>query len=82
MIAPMKKKFTEPEIVSILKEEEAGKPLKEICRAHGISETTFKNWKTLYGRMQIDDVLRMNNLAEENSRLKRIISKVSGPKRQ
>lgn len=73
--------FTETQIVSILYQEQNGKPIKEICREHGISETTFSNWKTLYGRMKLNDVIRMNNLANENSALKTIIAKATSRKK-
>jgi putative transposase len=58
-------------IVSILKQQEAGIPTKEICRQHGISEATFYNWKSRYGGMEASDVKRLRDLEEENSRLKK-----------
>lgn len=69
-----KKRFTEAQIVSILHQQEAGKSVKEISRENGISDATFYNWKAKYGGMQVSDVKRMKDLAEENSRLKRIVA--------
>lgn len=54
-----KSRFTETQIVSILKQQEAGKPTKELCREHGISDVTFYNWKSKYGGMEASDVKRM-----------------------
>ena len=67
-----KTRFTETQIVSILKKQEAGIPTKEICRECGISEATFYNWKSKYGGMEAADVKRLKDLEEENSRLKKM----------
>ena len=67
-----KTRFTETQIVSILKQQEAGIPTKEICREHGISEATFYNWKSKYGGMETSDVKRLKELEEENNRLKKM----------
>lgn len=67
-------RFTETQIVSILKQQEAGIPTKEICRQHGISEATFYNWKSRYGGMEASDVKRLKDLEEENSRLKKMFA--------
>ena len=72
-----KTKFTETQIVSILKQQEAGIPTKEICRQHGISEATFYNWKSRYGGMEASDVKRFKDLEEENSRLKKMFADLS-----
>lgn len=72
-----KTKFTETQIVSILKQQEAGIPTKEICRQHGISEATFYNWKSRYGGMEASDVKRLKDLEEENSRLKKMFADLS-----
>jgi len=72
-----KTKFTETQIVSILKQQEAGIPTKEICRQHGISEATFYNWKSRYGGMEASDVKRLKDLEEENSRLKKMFAELS-----
>jgi putative transposase len=72
-----KTRFTETQIVSILKQQEAGIPTKEICRQHGISEATFYNWKSRYGGMEASDVKRLKDLEEENSRLKKMFADLS-----
>jgi putative transposase len=72
-----KTRFTEAQIVSILKLQEAGKAVKDICRQHSISEQTFYNWKAKYGGMEVREVARLKDLAEENSRLKRIVANLT-----
>lgn len=67
-----KTRFSETQIVSTLKKQEAGVPTKEICRELGISEATFYNWKSKYGGMEASDVKRLKELEEENSRLKKM----------
>lgn len=67
-----KTRFSETQIVSTLKKQEAGVPTKEICRELGISEATFYNWKSKYGGMEASDVKRLKELEEENARLKRM----------
>ena len=71
----MKKvRFTETQIISILKQQEAGISVKDLAREHGISEATFYNWKAKYGGMEANEVRRMKDLEEENARLKRIVA--------
>lgn len=72
-----KTRFTETQIVSILKQHEAGKSVKDIIREHGISDATFYNWKAKYGGMEASDVKRMKELEEENNHLKRIIGNMT-----
>ena len=67
-----KSRFTETQIVSILKQQEAGLSVKDICREHGLSEATFYNWKSRYGGMEASDVRRLKDLEEENNRLKKM----------
>jgi len=67
-----KTRFTETQIVSILKEQEGGLSVKEICREHGISDATFYNWKSKYGGMEASDVRRLKDLEEENNQLKKM----------
>lgn len=68
-----KTRFTETQIVSILKEADAGRKVDEICRKHGISSATYYNWKSKYGGMEASDVRRLKDLQEENNKLKRMI---------
>lgn len=63
-------RFTETQIVSILKQQETGRTVKDICREHAISDATFYNWKSKYGGMEASDVKRLKELEEENARLK------------
>jgi putative transposase len=69
-----KSKFTEEQIVSILKEQELGMKVAEICRKHGISDQTYHNWKKKYGNLSVDELRRLKELEYENSRLKRIVA--------
>lgn len=68
----MKKRFSEEQIIGILKEHESGKKTQEICRHHGISDATFYNWKAKYGGMELSDAKRLKALEEENRKLKRM----------
>ena len=68
------KRFTEEQIVGILKESNAGTLAKDLCRRHGISEGTFYRWKAKYADMEISEVRRLKDLEAENSRLKRIVA--------
>ena len=68
----MSKRMTETQIVSILKEAEAGIPAKELCRKYGIASSTFYKWKSKYGGMEASDVKRLKELEEENRRLKKM----------
>ena len=67
-----KTRFTETQIISILKEADAGVPVKDICRQHGISDATYYNWKSKYGGMDASDLRRMKEMEAEMSRLKRM----------
>ena len=69
-----KSRFTETQIVGILKEHEAGIATKDVCRKHGISPATFYAWKAKYGGMEVSDVAKMQALEHENRRLKRIVA--------
>jgi putative transposase len=69
-----KSRFTETQIVSILRKHENGAKASELCREHGISEQTIYNWKAKYGGMTINELKRVKELEEENSRLKRIVA--------
>ena len=69
-----RKRHTEEQIIKILKEAEAGLPIAEIVRKHGISEQTFYRWKSKYGGMEISEAKRLKELEEENRRLKRLVA--------
>ena len=74
----MKKvRFTETQIISILKQQEAGISIKDLSREHGVSEATVYNWKAKYGCMEANEVKRMKDLEEENNRLKRIVANLT-----
>ncbi len=65
-------RFTETQIVSILKEIEAGQSVKEVCRKHGISDATYYNWKAKYGGMDASELKRIKELERELSQFKRM----------
>ena len=69
-----KTKFTESQIIGILKEQEAGKKVAEICRAHGISQPTFYGWKSKYSGLEVNQVKRMKELEAELSQYKKIVA--------
>ena len=69
-----KSRFTETQIVAILKEHEAGIATKDLCRRHGVSPATFYVWKSKFGGMEVSDVAKMKALEDENRRLKRIVA--------
>jgi putative transposase len=64
-------RFSDEQIIAILREQEAGRPTAEVCRRHGISGTTFYKWKAKYGGMGVSDAKRLKALEEENRRLKK-----------
>lgn len=72
-----KKRFTETQIVSWLKEAESGIPVPELCRRHGIGQSTFYKWRSKYGGMEASDVVRLKELEDENARLKRMYANLS-----
>ncbi len=65
-------RYSETQIVSILKEADAGRPVKEVCRKHGISSPTYYKWKAKYGGLGVSELKRMKELEAENARLKRM----------
>jgi len=67
-----KTRFTETQIVAVLKEADAGMKVKDLCRKHGISEPTYYNWKSKYGGLEASDLKRMRELEAENAKLKRM----------
>lgn len=72
-----KSRFTETQIISILKEVDAGLKVEDICRKHGISNATYYNWKSKYGGMEASDVKQLHNLQEENDKLKKMFANLS-----
>jgi putative transposase len=72
-----KKRFTEEQIVRILKEYEAGRSTKELCRENGITTTTFYNWRKKYAGMEINQLKRLKELEEENRRLKHMYAELA-----
>ena len=70
----MKKRFSEEQIIGVLKEAEAGKKTSDLCRQHGITEQTFYRWKAKYRGMELSDAKRLKTLEEENRRLKRLVA--------
>ena len=69
-----KSRFLEEQIIAILAEQERGAPTAEVCRRHGISDTTLHKWKARYGGMQVSDARRLKSLEDENARLKRLLA--------
>jgi putative transposase len=72
-----KSRFTESQIITILKAVESGREVKDICREYGLSAGTYYNWKAKYGGMEVSDVKRMKELEEENRRLKQLYANLS-----
>ena len=67
-------RFTEEQIIAILKEQEAGAKTAEVCRRHGISVATFYKWKAKYGGLEVSEARRLRALEDENARLKRLLA--------
>lgn len=68
-----KSRFTEEQIVAILKEAESGVSVKDVCRKNAISDGTFYHWRAKYGGMTVSDVKRLKSLEDENAQLKRLV---------
>lgn len=73
----MNKRFTEEQIISILKSHERGMKLADILRQHGIAEHTFYRWKSKYGGMDVSDAKKLKQLEEENRRLKQLVGELT-----
>ncbi|PTW52243.1 putative transposase [Rhodovulum kholense] len=69
-----KSRFTEAQIIGLLKEQEAGLPTSELCRKHGLSPATFCKLKAKYGGMDLSDAKRLKQLEDENAKLKRLLA--------
>ncbi len=70
----MKKRFTEEQIIAVLKEQEASGKTADLCRRHGVSPATFYKWKSKFGGMEVSDARRLRALDSENARLKRLLA--------
>lgn len=70
----MKKRFTEEQIIGVLKEADAGAKVAELCRKYGISDATYYNWKAKFGGMTVSDAQRLKGLEAENAKLKRLLA--------
>lgn len=69
-----RKRFTEEQIIGVLKEHELGAKTSDLCRKHGISEATFYSWKSKYGGMDVSEARRLKALEAENAKLKRLLA--------
>lgn len=67
-------RFTEEQIIGILKEQEAGVSVAELCRKHGMSDASFYKWKAKYGGLEVSEAKRLKALEGENTRLKRLLA--------
>ncbi len=70
----MKRRFTEEQIIGILREQEAGGTVKEVTRRHGVSEQSFYRWKAKYGGLEVSEVRRLKELELENAKLKKLLA--------
>ena len=69
-----RKRYTEEQIIAVLKEAQAGANTQELCRKHGMSDATFYKWKAKYSGMEVSDVRKMRQLEDENRRLKTMVA--------
>ena len=70
-------KFTDAQILAIVKEGEAGRKVSDLCRTHGITEQTYYRWKSKYGGLELSELRRLKQLEDENNKLKRIVADLS-----
>lgn len=69
-----KSRFTEEQIIALLREQEAGVATAEVCRRHGVSSATFYKWKAKFGGLEVSEARRLKGLEDENGRLKRMLA--------
>jgi len=69
-----KSRFTEEQIIAVLKEADAGMKIQDLCRKHGISDVTFYKWRSNYGGMEVSEARRLKALEDENRRLKSLVA--------
>lgn len=69
-----KSRFSEQQIIAVLKEHEAGMSTAEVCRRHGISQPTFYSWKSKFGGLDVSDAKRLKTLEDENRKLKKLLA--------
>jgi putative transposase len=67
-------RFTEAQIIAVLREQETGAKTADVCRKHGVSEATFYKWKAKYGGMEVSDARRLRALEDENAKLKKLLA--------
>ncbi len=67
-------RFSEEQIIAILKEQESGMPTADVCRKHGISSATFYKYKSKFGGLEVSDARRLRTLEQENARLKKLLA--------
>lgn len=67
-------RFTEEQIIGVLKEHQAGLSAAELCRKHGISDATFYNWRSKHGGLEVSEAKRLKQLEDENAKLKRLLA--------
>jgi len=72
-----KSRFTQAQIIGMLKQAEAGRPVTELCREHAITQTTFYRWRSKYGGMEVSDAQELNRVLDENRRLKQLVADLS-----
>ncbi len=70
----MKRRFTEEQIIGVLREQEAGGTVMEVTRRHGVSEQSFYRWKAKYGGLEVSEVRRLKELESENAKLKKLLA--------
>ena len=69
-----KSRFSDEQVIAILREQEAGRPTAEVCRKHGVSNATFYKWKAKFGGMEVSEAKRLKTLEDENRKLKKLLA--------